>query len=160
MSTENDKIRVAQILTESLVNGEGVRLVVAFQGCNIGCPGCHNPELHSTDGGYLTTVDEILSHVTELTNGITISGGEPTMQPSQAYQLLAAAKRRGLRTLMYTGLTKEQWESHPWFSLIMPVLDQIKIGPYQEENRALNIPYMGSTNQAIYKIENGEFVEC
>ena len=34
----------------SRVNGPGVRAVVYFQGCNLGCAGCWNPATHSFTG--------------------------------------------------------------------------------------------------------------
>ena len=48
------KIRLAgDLTTESIVDGEGVRTVVWTQGCLHHCPGCHNPQTHDKDGGFL-----------------------------------------------------------------------------------------------------------
>ena len=154
------KLRVAQIVKESLINGPGVRLVVALQGCNIKCPGCHNPELHDVNGGYETTVGSVLMHETALTTGITISGGEPTLQPEATVALLAAARRIGLSTMMYTGLTRIELEAHPMYSELLANLDLIKIGPYVESLRTLATPYYGSTNQRIYKVEGMELKDA
>lgn len=159
-SKVNNKIRVSSLLSESLVNGPGVRLVVVFQGCNINCPECHNPDLHDENGGYLTTIDEILENVTPITTGITLSGGEPTQQASQAYQLLAAAKRRGLDTMLYTGKTIDQWEVFPSSKLLETVLDWLKVGPYEKDKVNLSLPYIGSTNQVVYKLVKGERIVC
>ena len=53
-------IRIAGIIKESIVDGPGIRMVVFAQGCKHKCPGCHNPETHSFNGGTLVTVDSIL----------------------------------------------------------------------------------------------------
>ena len=159
MDTDDD-IRIAQILRESMVNGVGVRLVVAFQGCSIRCPGCHNSELQDHNGGYLASIKDILSNVTDLTSGITLSGGEPTEQPLKVARLLEAAKKLALDTMLYTGLTKEQWLAHPFCNLMSQNLDYIKIGPYDESKRDLSASFVGSTNQRIYKVVKGELENC
>ena len=72
-------LRVAGIIKESIVDGPGIRLVVFTQGCRHHCPGCHNPETHSFQGGQLVSIDEILDMIKKnpLLDGITFSGGDP-----------------------------------------------------------------------------------
>lgn len=41
----------APILRDSIVDGEGLRTVIWFQGCPHHCPGCHNPNSHDFNGG-------------------------------------------------------------------------------------------------------------
>ena len=53
------KIRLAGIVNDSIVDGPGLRLAVFTQGCRHNCPGCHNPETHSFDGGYEEDIDKI-----------------------------------------------------------------------------------------------------
>ena len=50
------QIRVAGIVKESIVDGPGIRYVVFTQGCKHNCPGCHNPETHSFEGGSMMDV--------------------------------------------------------------------------------------------------------
>ena len=47
-----DKIRIAGVVRESIVDGPGLRFVVFCQGCPHGCPGCHNEATHDFSGGY------------------------------------------------------------------------------------------------------------
>ena len=47
-------MRIAGFLPVSLVNGEGVRLVVFLQGCSHRCPGCQNPDTWDFNGGVET----------------------------------------------------------------------------------------------------------
>jgi len=70
-------IKIAGIIKESIVDGPGIRMVVFAQGCKHNCPGCHNPETHSFDGGILVTVDSIIEQAKRnpLLDGITFSGG-------------------------------------------------------------------------------------
>ena len=43
---DDDKIRIAGLVEESIVDGPGIRFVVFTQGCPHGCKGCHNPQTH------------------------------------------------------------------------------------------------------------------
>ena len=52
-------MRIAGFLPVSLVNGEGVRMVVFLQGCGHRCPGCQNPGTWDFNGGHLCTAEEI-----------------------------------------------------------------------------------------------------
>ena len=54
------KIRLAsEIQTDSIVDGEGIRTVIWTQGCSHNCKGCHNPETHSFEDGFLVDVEEL-----------------------------------------------------------------------------------------------------
>lgn len=55
------KIRLADnnLLTDSIVDGEGLRTVIWTQGCSHNCKGCHNPSTHDFNKGVLKDVEEI-----------------------------------------------------------------------------------------------------
>lgn len=147
-------MRVANVLKESLQDGKGCNLVVFTQGCNIRCPGCHNKELWDIHGGKEWSVQDILSHITDVTTGLTVSGGEPTMQYTEVKALLWAAKKFGLTTTLYTGMTKEQWDAWKRRSNIAQYCDYIKIGPFVEELKDTSKGMTGSSNQKMYRVEH------
>ena len=69
----------------SLIDYPGLVCAVIFtQGCNFRCPYCHNPELVLPDlfGSTLKSehILEFLSSRTDQLDGVTITGGEPTIQ--------------------------------------------------------------------------------
>ena len=85
------KIRLASTLqSDSIVDGEGIRTVVWTQGCPHNCPFCHNPQTHDFKGGFLEDVDAIKEELKELKgqDGITLSGGDPMVQPLQCLEQL------------------------------------------------------------------------
>ena len=48
------KVRLAsEIQPDSILDGSGIRTVIWFQGCLHNCFGCHNPETHDMNGGFL-----------------------------------------------------------------------------------------------------------
>ena len=53
------KIRIAGIVPESYVDGEGIRFAIFMQGCLRNCRGCHNPDTHALDGGKILDTAEI-----------------------------------------------------------------------------------------------------
>jgi anaerobic ribonucleoside-triphosphate reductase activating protein len=149
-------MRVAGVLRESLQDGKGCNLVVFTQGCNICCPGCHNKDTWDRNGGTEVSVDTILSNVTAITTGLTVSGGEPTLQYDEVKTLLMLAKGRGLTTTLYSGLTREQWDDWGYSFQLAQYCDYIKLGPYVEELRDITLGYAGSTNQVMYKVDNSD----
>ena len=92
------KIRLAddKLLTDSIVDGEGLRAVIWTQGCSHNCEGCHNPETHDFNKGVLKDVEEIKSLIKELTlqDGITLSGGDPFFQPEACTEIAKYAQER------------------------------------------------------------------
>lgn len=88
--------RVHSIETMGTVDGPGIRFVVFVQGCPMRCAFCHNPDTWSVKGGTLTTVERLLqafesNRAFYRNGGITVSGGEPLLQPDFLAHLFKAA---------------------------------------------------------------------
>ena len=92
------EIRLAGLEPESIVDGPGYRFTVFVQGCPHNCPGCHNPQTHDFSGGHLADTDDVIAHLGEnpLVRGLTLSGGEPMIQPEPLYLIAKAAKEKGM----------------------------------------------------------------
>ena len=105
------KIRLAAPLQyDSVVDGEGIRTVIWTQGCSHNCKGCHNPETHDFNGGTLVEIEDIKKELKNLKfqDGITLSGGDPFMQPDACLEIAKFAKKIGLNVWTYTGFTFDQ----------------------------------------------------
>jgi len=76
-------MRIFGLVQDSIVDGPGFRFSCFVQGCPHHCPGCHNPESHDPNGGREMTVEEVAEQLlgNPLTDGLTLSGGEPFAQP-------------------------------------------------------------------------------
>ena len=104
------EIRLAGLEPESIVDGPGYRFTVFVQGCPHNCPGCHNPQTHDFSGGHLADTDDVIAHLGKnpLVRGLTLSGGEPMMQPEPLYLIAKEAKEKGMNVWCYTGFTLEE----------------------------------------------------
>lgn len=149
------KIRVAGIVNDSIVDGPGLRLAVFTQGCPHKCPGCHNPQSHDFAGGEIREVEAIIDEAREniLLDGITLSGGEPFVQPEACAEIAKGAHESGLNVWCYSGYTFEQLiqGSESWLELLRNI-DILVDGPFVMEQKTMNARFRGSANQRIIDV--------
>lgn len=147
------QIRLAGIVPESIVDGPGYRFAVFVQGCPHACPGCHNPKTHDFSGGSLSDTQEIIGKLgtNPLIRGITLTGGEPMMQPEPLAEIARAAKEKGLGVWCYTGFTLEFLleEGREDRMKLLDAIDVLVDGPYIAHERSLDLLYCGSRNQRL-----------
>lgn len=121
---------VFKIQKYSLHDGPGIRTTIFFKGCPLSCWWCHNPEsispaietvwTRSAEAGpaqpvreellgWEAAVDELLREVDkdrifyeESGGGVTLSGGEPLMQPGFALELARACSEMDLHVTLDT----------------------------------------------------------
>ena len=104
-------------VAHSRVNGPGVRSVVYFQGCNLGCAGCWNPATHPFVGpphGVQDVAEQVAAASrSRVIDGVTFSGGEPLQQALDLLDLIRLLKRTrpALSIGMYSGYTEPELES-------------------------------------------------
>lgn len=150
-------MRIAGIVEESVTDGPGIRFAVFFQGCIHECPGCHNPGTHDMSGGKEMTLEEIVSYMDNpLLDGVTLTGGDPFMQPKDAYLIAKEAHRRGFDVITYTGYTIEQlFEINDEDMMtLLKESDVLVDGPFVLSLRTLDIPFVGSSNQKIIYVKD------
>lgn len=101
--------RVADIQRFCMHDGPGIRTVVFLQGCPLRCSYCHNPQMQAEKGGRDMTVEEVMAEVERdmpfyraSGGGLTLSGGEPLMQPVFCEALIASAKNKSISTCIET----------------------------------------------------------
>ena len=90
------------------LDGPGVRFVVFTQGCNLRCGCCHNPDTWDMNNAKEIDVDEIIKKVIRYKEyfgtqgGITVSGGEPLLQPNFVRELFIKAHEENINTCLDT----------------------------------------------------------
>lgn len=149
-------INIHAIIPHSRINGPGNRMVVFFQGCRRKCPGCFNPDTHSSEERSLYSPEDILrmypvGAVAGGIEGMTISGGEPFLQTDGLYRLLKTAKKDyGLSTIVYTGFTYKELAANSESSACFRFIDVLIDGRYDESKKEPTLLARGSTNQEFH----------
>lgn len=145
-------LNIHAVLPLSRVNGPGSRMVIFFQGCSRGCPGCFNPDTHILENRQTLTVEDIFSkyHSTAI-DGISVSGGEPFLQPDGLTSLLKTARENfELNTVVYTGFTYEEILAMPYLCNSLEYIDVLIDGAYEDEKKENSLLARGSTNQRFH----------
>lgn len=100
--------KINSIQTLGTVDGPGVRFVVFTQGCNLRCGCCHNPDTWDISGGQEYSASDLADkaeHYREYfgkDGGVTLSGGEPLLQPEFATEFFKFCKSRNINTCLDT----------------------------------------------------------
>lgn len=89
---------IHSVETFGTVDGPGVRFVVFMQGCPMRCAYCHNPDTWKAGGGRKADVEQLVAEFERnrefyRNGGITVSGGEPLLQPGFVGELFSAMHR-------------------------------------------------------------------
>lgn len=158
MLNTSKTVRLASPLEfDSVVNGDGLRTVVWFQGCLFECPGCHNAETWAIDGGFVYDLDELIQeirdHNHEMVDGLTFSGGDPLFQIAAVKTIIEGIKDLDLNLWLYSGEIYENLIKDPEFLEIVDDLDVIVDGRFVLKNLDLNLKYRGSTNQRLVDVK-------
>jgi len=133
------------------VEGPFKRFAIWFQGCNIGCLGCCNPELADFRPAHLISIEKLLEIIIESKDqnaieGVTFTGGEPSLQKN-LHILALELKKINLGTIMFSGhylneLSKELIDS----------MDLIIDGPFIASKYDTTRRLIGSSNQEIHML--------
>ena len=144
-------LRLSGEIPESVVDGIGIRYTIFFQGCDIHCYKCQNPQTWDFNGGYLKSVSDVIKDVqdTPLATGVTFTGGEALLQTQGLLELSTALKGLGYNLWLYSGRRIEVLERNPEYLKVLRVVDVLVDGAYVHKLRTLSLPFRGSSNQRI-----------
>lgn len=156
--SNTSKIRLSSKLElDSVVNGDGLRMVVWFQGCLHACVGCHNEETWAIDGGYVYDIEQLKSDIKQnyhkYIDGITFSGGDPLFQIEALKQLVPYAKSLGLNVWLYSGDRFEMLMKDNDFKYLSEYIDVLVDGRFTQQLLDLNLDYRGSSNQRLIDVQ-------
>lgn len=105
------KGRIHSFESFGAVDGPGIRYIVFMQGCHLKCKYCQNRDTWdvSSPDSIECTTDEVLNKILKYKNyikasdsGVTISGGEPLIQPDFLIELFTKLHDHGISTCIDT----------------------------------------------------------
>ena len=169
MESNKEYIRLAaDLTTDSIVDGPGLRAVLWTQGCGHHCQGCQNPQTWDFNGGALVPISMVKEVIDELEDqdGLTMSGGDPMFQPEACNEIAKYVKEKGMNLWVYTGFTFEELmklsKTKPIYKEFIERIDVLVDGRFIESKKNLSLLFRGSSNQRLIDIkktlEKGEVV--
>lgn len=126
-----------------------ISLVINVSGCCHHCIGCHSQYLWNYEGELLNKdIDDLILRYEDMITCVCFMGGEQNID--ELYRYLRYTKSIGLNNCLYSGC-----DSIQDVEVLLPYLDWVKIGKYEESLRTdTNIQYgikLATSNQNIYK---------
>ncbi|HFE47720.1 MAG TPA: pyruvate formate lyase 1-activating protein [Chromatiaceae bacterium] len=135
------------------VDGPGIRFIVFTQGCLLRCQYCHNRDTWDIHAGREVSVDEIMKEalcyrhfMNASGGGITLSGGEPMLQPEFVRDLFSAARAEGIHTCLDTnGVMRKRM---PLIDEVLDVTDLVMLD-LKQIDEAIHKVLVGTPNRHI-----------
>ena len=141
-------------------DGPGIRTTVFLKGCPLRCIWCHNPESQRTEPERWPSGEEIGRTVTAQAvveevlrdrvfydlsgGGVTLSGGEPLLQPDFTARVLMLCREQGIHTAVETS----GCGSREALEKILPHCD-LMLFDIKETNREKHLLYTGGDLERI-----------
>ncbi|MGL4828829.1 MAG: anaerobic ribonucleoside-triphosphate reductase-activating protein [Vibrio sp.] len=142
-----------------VVNGPGTRCTLFVSGCVHQCKGCYNQSTWSPSSGHLYTQeleDQIIADLNDTRikrRGLSLSGGDP-LHPANLEAVLRLVRRvreecLGKDIWLWTGYRLDELSEQQQH--ILPYLDVLVDGKFEQELADPMLEWRGSANQMIHR---------
>ncbi len=150
-----------QYYPTDIVNGEGTRCTLFVSGCIHACKGCYNKKSWSFNAGIPfdhAMEEQIIRDLKDIRikrQGLTLTGGDP-LHPANLAVLLPFVKRVKQECpekdiWAWTGYTLQELDGLQ--REILPYIDVLIDGKFEQEKADPSLVWRGSSNQIIYRFK-------
>jgi len=146
---------LADVVPFSWVDGPGNRYVLFLQGCNFACAACHNPHTIplATPRARVVTVEQVLDEIRRMhrfLSGVTVSGGEATLQPQFVADFFAALKSDPALAHLTTFVDTNGSAPREVWDRLLPVTDgaMVDLKAFDPE---VHLRLTGATNTSVLR---------
>ena len=152
---KGNTILLMDVLEDTVVDGPGFRTVIYAAGCRHACPGCHNPQSWNMGNGHPVEVDTLVRQVLDDPFAdVTFSGGDPLLQVEAFTALARQIKKQSRKTIWcYTGYRYETVVQSPRLFMLLPHIDVLVDGRFEQKLHDDKLLFRGSSNQRIIDVK-------
>ena len=150
-------LNIAKRLTNTTVEGPGIRYALWMQGCNVGCRDCCNENMLPFEPRQIVSTDIICEEIIRALNdyqieGITLLGGEPTLQADGLTEIAEFCAKLKLSVFLFTGLKLDRLRGlqRSGVDALLAHCDVVVDGPFLPTKPERSRNWVGSTNQKFH----------
>ena len=150
----------SKIKFNDVANGPGLRLSLFTSGCTHHCKGCFQPETWNFKNGEPFTLETQKYIIEKRKNkyiaGLSLLGGDPLDNVDGILPLLQEYRKTFAATKsiwLWTGYLFEEILKDDLKSEVLPFIDVIIDGKFEENLKDITLKYKGSTNQRVIDVK-------
>lgn len=150
----------SKIKFNDVANGPGLRLSLFTSGCTHHCKGCFQPETWNFKNGEPFTLEKQKYIIEKSKNkyiaGLSLLGGDPLDNVDGILPLLQEYRKTFAATKsiwLWTGYLFEEILKDDLKSKLLPFIDVIIDGKFEENLKDITLKYKGSTNQRVIDVK-------
>ena len=150
----------SKIKFNDVANGPGLRLSLFTSGCTHHCKGCFQPETWNFKNGEPFTLETQKYIIEKSKNkyiaGLSLLGGDPLDNVDGILPLLQEYRKTFAATKsiwLWTGYLFEEILKDDLKSKVLPFIDVIIDGKFEENLKDITLKYKESTNQRVIDVK-------
>ena len=150
----------SKIKFNDVANGPGLRLSLFTSGCTHHCKGCFQPETWNFKNGEPFSLETQKYIIEKSKNkyiaGLSLLGGDPLDNVDGILPLLQEYRKTFAATKsiwLWTGYLFEEILKDDLKSKLLPFIDVIIDGKFEENLKDITLKYKGSTNQRVIDVK-------
>ena len=150
----------SKIKFNDVANGPGLRLSLFTSGCTHHCKGCFQPETWNFKNGEPFTLEKQKYIIEKSKNkyiaGLSLLGGDPLDNVDGILPLLQEYRKTFAATKsiwLWTGYLFEEILKDDLKSKVLPFIDVIIDGKFEENLKDITLKYKESTNQRVIDVK-------